>query len=192
MKRGMDKLLAAAALFALSPFMTVIAAAIRFESSGPAMFTQTRIGFNGRPFKIYKFRTMYTCDDGPIVVQAQRNDKRVTHLGGLLRKLSIDEIPQLFNVLHGDMSLVGPRPHALAHDNEYNHLIATYAIRHKMRPGITGWAQVNGYRGETPELGMMEQRIKSDLWYIEYWSLWLDIRILLLTVVRVFKSGNVY
>jgi Undecaprenyl-phosphate glucose phosphotransferase len=188
LKQGMDQFLAAAGLFALIPFITVIAAAIRLESPGSAMFMQTRVGFNGRPFRIYKFRTMNTCDDGPIVVQAQKNDKRVTHLGGLLRKLSIDEIPQLFNVLRGDMSLVGPRPHALAHDNEYNHLIATYAIRHKMKPGITGWAQVNGYRGETADLGMMKQRVQSDLWYIEYWSLWLDIRILLLTVVRVFKS----
>jgi Undecaprenyl-phosphate glucose phosphotransferase len=182
LKRGMDKVLAGAGVFALIPFLAVIAAAIRLESPGPVMFMQTRVGFNGRPFRMCKFRTMYTCEDGPVIIQAQRNDTRVTPFGGLLRKLSIDEIPQLFNVLRGEMSLVGPRPHALAHDNEYNRLIATYAIRHKMRPGITGWAQVNGHRGATPELGMMEQRIQNDLWYIEYWSLWLDVRILLLTV----------
>jgi undecaprenyl-phosphate glucose phosphotransferase len=166
--------------------------AIRLESSGPAMFLQTRIGFNGRPFRIYKFRTMSTCEDGQRIVQATRNDKRITHLGGLLRKLSIDEIPQLLNVLRGEMSLVGPRPHAVAHDNEYDQLIATYAIRHKMKPGITGWAQVNGFRGETPEIRMMKQRVESDILYIEYWSLWLDIRILFLTVIRVLRSDAAY
>jgi putative colanic acid biosynthesis UDP-glucose lipid carrier transferase len=135
---------------------------------------------------------MSTLDDGPVIVQATENDRRVTHLGALLRKLSIDELPQLLNVLRGEMSLVGPRPHALAHDNEYDRLIATYAIRHKMKPGITGWAQVNGFRGETPEIGMMERRVESDLWYVESWSLWLDIRILLLTVVRVLRSDNAF
>jgi Undecaprenyl-phosphate glucose phosphotransferase len=192
LKQGMDRILAAMSLVALIPFFAVISAAIRLESSGPALFLQTRIGFNGRPFKIFKFRTMSTLDDGPVIAQATKNDKRVTHLGRLLRKLSIDEVPQLLNVLRGDMSLVGPRPHALAHDNEYDQLIATYAIRHKMKPGITGWAQVNGFRGETPEIGMMRRRVESDLWYIKYWSLWLDIRILLVTVVRVLKPDNVY
>jgi Undecaprenyl-phosphate glucose phosphotransferase len=191
-KQGMDRILAAMSLIALMPFFAVISAAIRLESPGPAFFLQTRVGFNGRAFRIFKFRTMSTLDNGPVIVQATRNDKRVTHLGKLLRMLSIDEVPQLLNVLRGEMSLVGPRPHALAHDNEYDLLIATYAIRHKMKPGITGWAQVNGFRGETPELGMMKQRVESDLWYIEYWSLWLDIRILLLTVVRVLKTNNVY
>jgi Undecaprenyl-phosphate glucose phosphotransferase len=192
LKRGMDQLLAALGLLLLMPFFAVIMAAIRLESAGPAMFLQMRVGFNGRPFRIYKFRTMCTLDDGPVILQATKNDKRVTRLGGLLRKLSIDEIPQLLNVLRGEMSLVGPRPHALAHDNEYDQLIATYAIRHKMKPGITGWAQVNGLRGETPEILLMKQRVESDIWYTEYWSLWLDIRILLLTIVRVLKSGNAY
>jgi exopolysaccharide biosynthesis polyprenyl glycosylphosphotransferase len=188
----MDRILAAASLVLLLPFLAVITVAIRLESPGPAFFLQTRAGFNGRPFKIYKFRTMSTLDDGPVIVQATENDRRVTHLGALLRKLSIDELPQLLNVLRGEMSLVGPRPHALAHDNEYDRLIATYAIRHKMKPGITGWAQVNGFRGETPEIGMMERRVESDLWYVESWSLWLDIRILLLTVVRVLRSDNAF
>jgi Undecaprenyl-phosphate glucose phosphotransferase len=192
LKQAMDRIFAAMSLVLLMPFFAVITAAIRLESPGPAFFLQTRIGFNGRPFKIFKFRTMSTLDDGPVVVQATRNDKRVTPLGALLRKLSIDEVPQLLNVLRGEMSLVGPRPHALAHDNEYDRLIATYAIRHKMKPGITGWAQVNGFRGETPEIAMMKQRVESDLWYIEYWSLWLDIRILLVTVVRVLKPDNAY
>jgi Undecaprenyl-phosphate glucose phosphotransferase len=192
LKRCMDQLAATIGLFFLMPFIAVIALAIRLESSGPAMFLQTRVGFNGRTFRIYKFRTMSTCEDGPVVVQATRNDRRVTHLGNLLRKLSIDEVPQLLNVLRGEMSLVGPRPHAIAHDNEYDRLIATYAIRHKIKPGITGWAQVNGFRGETPEIGMMKQRVESDIWYIEYWSLWLDIRILLLTMFRVWKSDRAY
>jgi Undecaprenyl-phosphate glucose phosphotransferase len=192
LKRCIDQVGALIGLFVLMPFMGVIALAVRLESPGPAMFLQTRAGFNGRPFRIYKFRTMSTCDDGPLIVQATRNDNRVTHLGSLLRKLSIDEIPQLLNVLRGEMSLVGPRPHALAHDNEYDRLIATYAIRHKMKPGITGWAQINGFRGETPEIRMMEQRVESDILYIEYWSLWLDIRILLLTIVRVLRSDKAY
>ena len=192
LKLAMDRFLASVSLVLLVPFFAVIAAAIRLESRGPAFFLQTRVGFNGRPFKIYKFRTMSSLDDGQVIVQATKDDKRVTHLGQLLRKLSIDEIPQLLNVLRGDMSLVGPRPHALAHDNEYDRLIATYAIRHKMKPGITGWAQVNGFRGETPEIWMMKRRVESDLWYIEYWSLWLDIRILLVTAVRVLKSNNAY
>lgn len=192
LKRAMDQLLSVLGLFILLPAFAVIAAAIRLETPGPAMFLQTRVGFNGRPFRIYKFRTMSAQDDGAVVVQATKNDRRVTRLGGVLRKLSVDEIPQLFNVLRGEMSLVGPRPHALAHDNEYDRQIATYAIRHKIKPGITGWAQVNGFRGETPELGMMKQRVENDIWYIEYWSIWLDIRILLLTIARVLKSDNAY
>ena len=190
LKQGIDRILAATSLVILMPFLAVITAAIRLESPGPALFLQTRVGFNGRTFKIFKFRTMSTLDDGPVIVQATQNDSRITHLGALLRKLSIDELPQLINVLRGDMSLVGPRPHALAHDNEYDRLIATYAIRHKMKPGITGWAQINGCRGETPEIGMMMRRVESDLWYIESWSPWLDIRIMLLTVIRVLQSEN--
>jgi Undecaprenyl-phosphate glucose phosphotransferase len=192
MKQVIDSVLATVSLIALMPFFVVISAAIRLESPGPAMFLQKRVGFNGRAFKIFKFRTMSTLDDGPVIVQATKNDKRVTNLGRLLRKLSIDELPQLLNVLRGEMSLVGPRPHAVAHDNEYDRLIATYAVRHKMKPGITGWAQVNGFRGETPEIGMMKRRVESDIWYIEYWSVWLDIRILLLTVVRVLRPASAY
>ena len=190
LKRAMDQVLAVLGLIVLFPLLVIVAIAVRLESPGPALFLQTRVGFNGRPFKIYKFRTMTTQDDGAVIRQATRNDARVTRLGALLRRFSIDEIPQLINVVRGDMSLVGPRPHALAHDNEYDDLIATYAIRHKIKPGITGWAQVNGCRGETPEIGMMKQRVENDIWYIEYWSLWLDIRILLLTIVRMAKSDD--
>jgi Undecaprenyl-phosphate glucose phosphotransferase len=191
-KRIIDEVLAIVALILLLPLLIIVAVAIRLESPGPVLFRQTRMGFNGRPFRIYKFRTMSTLDDGPVIVQARTVDDRVTGLGRLLRRLSIDELPQLLNVLRGDMSLVGPRPHALAHDNEYGRLIDSYALRHKMLPGITGWAQVNGYRGETRNLRMMEQRVESDIWYIEYWSFWLDIRILLLTIVRVLRSPNAY
>ena len=192
LKQVLDRCLAGACLFLLMPLFAVTALAIRLELSGPAFFLQVRVGFNGRPFRIFKFRTMSTMDDGPVVRQAQRNDLRVTRLGRLLRKLSIDELPQLFNVLRGEMSLVGPRPHALAHDDEYDRLIASYAMRRKMQPGITGWAQVNGCRGETPEVGTMQRRVDHDLWYIEYWSFWLDIRILLVTVAQLLRPRNVY
>jgi Undecaprenyl-phosphate glucose phosphotransferase len=191
-KRIIDQVLALIALVVLFPLLIIVAAAIRLESAGPALFRQTRMGFNGRPFRIYKFRTMSTSEDGPVIMQARKADDRVTRLGRLLRRLSIDELPQLVNVLCGDMSLVGPRPHAIAHDNEYSRLIGTYAQRHKMLPGITGWAQVNGFRGETRDLHTMEQRVESDIWYVEYWSLWLDLRIIFLTIFRVLKSDNAY
>jgi Undecaprenyl-phosphate glucose phosphotransferase len=191
-KQAIDRSLAAAFLFLLFPLFGIVALAIRLESPGPAFFLQARVGFNGRRFRIFKFRTMSTLDDGPVVQQAQRNDKRVTGLGRLLRKLSIDELPQLLNVLRGEMSLVGPRPHALAHDDAYDRLIASYAMRRKVKPGITGWAQVNGCRGETPDLDAMERRIDHDLWYIEYWSIWLDLRILLMTAVQVVWPKDVY
>jgi Undecaprenyl-phosphate glucose phosphotransferase len=192
LKRILDQCLAGAALFLLMPLLLLTALAIRLESPGPALFLQVRVGFNGRRFRIFKFRTMATMDDGPVIRQAHRNDQRVTRLGRLLRKLSIDELPQLLNVLRGEMSLVGPRPHALAHDNEYSRLISSYAMRRKMKPGITGWAQVNGCRGETPDVGTMQRRVDHDLWYIESWSFWLDIRILMKTVIQVLRSRDVY
>jgi Undecaprenyl-phosphate glucose phosphotransferase len=191
-KRILDQVLAVIAGVLFLPSLIIVAVAIRLDSPGPILFRQTRMGFNGRPFRIYKFRTMSALDDGALVVQAKKDDARVTRLGRLLRRLSIDEIPQLLNVLRGEMSLVGPRPHAIAHDNEYSRLIDTYALRHRMLPGITGWSQINGFRGETRSLRMMEQRVEKDIWYIEYWSLWLDIRILFLTMFRVLKSPNAY
>jgi len=192
LKQLIDQVLAAVGLIILLPVFVIVSVAIWWESPGKPLFLQNRMGFNGKPFKIYKFRTMRASDNGAVVMQATRNDARVTPIGALLRKLSLDEVPQLINVLRGEMSLVGPRPHALAHDSEYAQRIATYALRHKIKPGITGWAQVNGFRGETPQLEMMQQRVESDLWYIDSWSLWLDIRILALTVVRVLKTDNVY
>jgi putative colanic acid biosynthesis UDP-glucose lipid carrier transferase len=153
---------------------------------------QMRIGFNGRPFRICKFRTMATLEDGPVVRQASRNDERVTRVGRVLRRLSLDELPQLMNVLRGEMSLVGPRPHALAHDHKYKKLIACYVMRQKMKPGITGLAQIRGCRGETPNVDMMKRRVENDLQYIDSWSLWLDVRILALTLPHVLTSPQAY
>ena len=181
-KRAIDLLIASAAIIMLAPMMIMVGVLIKMEGGGPVFFRQTRIGFNGRPFKMCKFRTMSVLEDGPVIQQATKNDPRVTRLGGLLRRTSIDELPQFFNVLLGDMSVIGPRPHASAHNSEYENIIAKYAHRYHVKPGLTGWAQVNGWRGETQTVDLMEKRVEFDLWYIENWSLWLDIRILLRTL----------
>ncbi|MGY4485817.1 Undecaprenyl-phosphate glucose phosphotransferase [Bradyrhizobium sp. LM3.2] len=186
LKRMLDLAGTSLALLVFAPVMLVTAILIKATSKGPVFFRQTRNGFNGRAFKIFKFRTMGVLEDGPKIVQASRNDPRVTSIGKWLRKTSIDELPQLFNVLKGDMSLVGPRPHAAAHNTEYEQIIGNYAFRHHVKPGITGWAQVNGYRGETRALEMMEKRVEYDLWYINNWSLWLELRIILQTATRGF------
>jgi len=177
-KRACDIVLAALALVILSPLMAMSALAVRLDSPGPVIFRQRRAGFDGATFAIYKFRTMRVMEDGPQVAQTRRNDPRVTRVGRLLRQSSIDELPQLFNVLKGDMAVVGPRPHALAHDDEYRGAIASYAFRHHVKPGITGWAQVNGQRGETKRVEDMARRVDLDLWYIDNWSFTLDLRIL--------------
>jgi len=182
-KRCFDVIGATAVLLLLSPLMLLTALLIKLDSRGPALFFQTRNGFNGRAFRIVKFRTMHVLEDGNEIRQATRADPRVTRLGRWLRRANIDELPQLFNVLHGDMALVGPRPHAVAHNNEYDKVIANYALRNHVKPGITGWAQVNGYRGETPTADLMNQRVERDLWYINNWSIWLDIRILFRTLM---------
>ena len=171
-----------------APLLAIAAIAIRRDSPGPVIFQQRRNGFNGIPFVIFKFRTMTVLEDGPTVTQARPGDPRVTRVGKLLRRSSIDELPQLFNVLKGEMSLVGPRPHALAHDMEYQVLIDSYAFRYKVRPGITGWAQVKGLRGETRQLEQMAERIRLDLWYINHWSLRLDLYILLKTCLEVIRN----
>lgn len=191
-KRGFDVVLSFLGLLALSPIFLLVGCAIKLDTPGPMLFRQRRAGFGGRVFTIYKFRSMSTLDDGAVVKQATRNDKRVTRVGWWLRKTSVDELPQLLNVLKGDMSLVGPRPHALSHDNEYDKLIATYALRQHMKPGITGWAQANGFRGETSSLSMMEARVEHDIWYIGHWSLKLDIKAIALTVLQIIKPKNVY
>jgi Undecaprenyl-phosphate glucose phosphotransferase len=182
-KRFFDLIGAAAMLLLLSPLMLITALLIKLDSPGPIFFFQTRNGFNGHKFKIVKFRTMYVLEDGDHIRQATRADPRVTPLGRWLRRVNIDELPQVLNVLKGDMSLVGPRPHAVAHNSEFENLVANYAFRQHVKPGITGWAQVNGYRGETPTPDLMAQRVEFDLWYIRNWSMWLDLRILFRTLI---------
>jgi len=191
-KRLLDVTVAAASLVLLVPLLSATAVAIKLESRGPVIFRQRRHGFNGQPFAIYKLRTMKVQEDGAAVVQATEKDPRVTRVGRFLRATSIDELPQLLNVLQGDMSLVGPRPHALIHDYEYGRMIANYAFRHHVKPGITGWAQVQGYRGGTPRLELMERRIALDLWYIDNWSLTLDLRIMLRTFFELIRPRNAY
>ncbi len=172
--------------------MIVIGMAVKLTSPGPAIFKQRRYGLNGEVVDVWKFRTMSVCEDGVDVLQAKKSDPRITTLGKFLRKTSLDEFPQLINVLQGRMSLVGPRPHAVIHNEEYRKLIHGYMLRHKVKPGITGWAQVNGWRGETNTLDKMERRIEYDLEYIRNWSLWLDLKIIWLTVFRGFIGKNVY
>jgi len=182
-KYVLDGVLAALGLFLLSPLLVLVALAIRLDSNGPALFKQIRTGLNGKPFRIYKFRTMTVQEDGAVIQQATPGDPRVTRIGGILRRTSLDELPQLLNVIRGEMSLVGPRPHALAHDAYYGREIPSYAGRFAVKPGITGWAQVNGSRGETPTVADMQRRIDLDLWYVQNWSLALDLEILAQTVV---------
>ncbi|MDM7948624.1 undecaprenyl-phosphate glucose phosphotransferase [Hydrogenophaga sp.] len=187
-KRGSDIALSALILLGLLPLLVVIGLAIRMTSPGPAIFKQRRYGQDGQEIVVYKFRSMTVAEDGLKVHQVQRNDKRVTRIGALLRKTSLDELPQFFNVLQGRMSIVGPRPHAVAHNELYRKLIKGYMVRHKVRPGITGWAQVNGYRGETDTLDKMQGRIDFDLDYLRNWSLKLDLLIILKTIRLVFKD----
>ena len=186
-KRALDILGAGCAIMLLLPVFLITAAAIKLDSTGPIIFRQRRNGFNQDQFVIYKFRTMTVMEDDEKVIQARRGDKRVTRVGQFLRRSSIDELPQLFNVLKGDMSMVGPRPHALAHDREYSTLIGDYYRRHHVKPGITGWAQVHGFRGETAQTEQMRKRIDLDVWYINNWSLLTDIRILVRTCFTVMK-----
>ena len=191
-KRCIDLLIAGVALTALMPLLAIVAVAIKLDSRGPILFRQKRCGFNGRCFPIRKFRTMSVLEDGPSIVQAQFADKRVTHLGTWLRRTSIDELPQLVNVLEGSMSLVGPRPHAVAHDNQFDKIVRNYAFRRRVKPGLTGWAQVNGCRGPTPTAASIERRIKYDLWYIDNWRLRLDFAILLQTPIVILRGDNAY
>jgi len=191
-KRLFDLALASLGLLTLLPVLLLAALAIRIDSRGPIFFRQWRGGHNGRRFQILKFRTMTCMEDGENVCQAQRGDARVTRIGRLLRKTSIDELPQLINVLRGDMSMVGPRPHALVHDEIYSALISGYSERQRVRPGITGWAQVNGCRGETREVAAMEKRVGRDLEYIRHWSLRLDLIIIMKTVNELLHPSNAY
>ena len=181
-KRALDIVLATVGLIALAPLFLIVAALIKLGSPGPVFFLQRRYGFNQQPFRIIKFRTMTALDDGDVVQQAKRQDPRITWIGRFLRRTNLDELPQLVNVLKGDMSLVGPRPHALSHNREFENKISLYARRHNVSPGMTGWAQVNGLRGETDTDDKMRRRVDCDLYYIDNWSMWFDLRILLLTV----------
>jgi Undecaprenyl-phosphate glucose phosphotransferase len=191
-KRAVDIAGAAAGLALLLPLLFIIAILIKLDSRGPILFRQQRCGFNGRPFSILKFRTMTVLEDGPTVLQAAQGDTRVTRIGRLLRRTSIDELPQLLNVVQGTMSLVGPRPHAIAHDSHFDKLVGNYAFRHHVKPGLTGWAQIHGYRGPTPTLAEIRKRVECDLWYIDNWTWRLDLRILFLTVVEVLRARNAY
>ena len=182
-KRCLDIGLASIALLMLAPLLIISAILIKLDSEGSIIFRQSRRGFNGKPFEIWKFRSMSVAENGHTVTQATKQDRRVTRVGRFLRKTSIDELPQLWNVLRGEMSLVGPRPHAVAHDNYYDQVISKYVYRHHMKPGLTGWAQVNGFRGETPTIDLMEKRVEYDVWYVSNWSIWLDMRIIIRTAM---------
>ncbi len=191
-KRTLDIVISATLLVLLLPLLVVVAALIKLDSPGPALFVQTRLGFNGRPFPIFKFRSMRVMEDGPLIRQATIGDARVTRVGKWIRSSSIDELPQLWNVLRGEMSLVGPRPHATAHDIHFDAKVANYALRQHLKPGLTGWAQINGSRGETPTLESIETRLRYDLWYISNASVLLDLKILALTAIRFRDIENVY
>lgn len=191
-KQAFDFVAAAVILTLISPLMVAIAIAVKATSPGPVLFRQHRYGLDGERILVYKFRSMTVCENGDRITQAQANDRRVTPLGAFLRRSSLDELPQFINVLQGRMSIVGPRPHAVAHNETYRKLIKGYMVRHKVRPGITGWAQVNGCRGETETLDKMKRRIDYDLEYLRHWSFGLDLRIILRTVGLMHKDPNAY
>jgi putative colanic acid biosynthesis UDP-glucose lipid carrier transferase len=191
-KLALDYVVGSVSLLLFAPVMLAIAVAIRLESSGPVLFRQRRHGYNHRLIDVYKFRTMTVGENGDHVVQAHKDDARVTRVGKFLRRTSLDELPQLFNVLKGEMSLVGPRPHAVAHNHHYRERLERYANRHCVKPGMTGWAQVKGFRGPTEDPEKMRKRVEMDLYYIENWSLWLDIKILALTPLVGFVHRNAF
>ncbi|MCR5879523.1 sugar transferase [Phenylobacterium sp. J367] len=191
-KRAFDILAALASLWLMLPLMIVIAVAIKLQDGGPVLFRQRRTGLGGHPFVIYKFRSMFVAEDTLDINQATRGDLRVTPVGRLLRALSLDELPQLFNVLKGEMSLVGPRPHALGHDQQWGATIASYSDRFRTRPGLTGYAQVCGWRGEVQDLEQIRSRIAADNFYIENWSLKLEAVILARTVKLLFRDPQAY
>jgi putative colanic acid biosynthesis UDP-glucose lipid carrier transferase len=191
-KRVLDLALAIPALLVLSPLLLVLAIAVSLESKGPAFFRQTRLGIHGAPFQILKFRTMTVLENGPVIKQAEIGDARVTRIGGWMRRLSIDELPQLINVIAGDMSLTGPRPHAMAHDRFYGHEISGYDLRQTVKPGISGWAQVHGHRGATVTVSRMRERLAYDVWYARNATFALDLLIISRTLLEVFRQRNAY
>lgn len=188
-----DRVFALLALIALSPLLLIIAIAVKFSSRGPVLFTQKRKGANGKVFSIYKFRSMRVHSEAiGVVKQATRNDSRVTRIGAFLRRTSLDELPQFFNVLRGEMSVVGPRPHAIEHDKLYQDIVDGYIHRYRIKPGITGWAQINGFRGETDRIEKMQGRVALDLYYLSNWSFWLDMRIVFATIFKGLVHRNAY
>jgi putative colanic acid biosynthesis UDP-glucose lipid carrier transferase len=189
-KRLLDITVSLTLIILLLPVLAGVTLAVAAETRGPVLFCQRRTGRDGRIFAMFKFRSMRVMENGADVVQATQNDPRVTRVGRVLRATSLDELPQLFNVLTGEMSLVGPRPHAVAHDEYYGARIANYAVRQKAKPGMTGWAQVNGARGETPELRHMQARVDLDAWYVEHHNVLLDLKILAQTPLEVLKRRN--
>jgi putative colanic acid biosynthesis UDP-glucose lipid carrier transferase len=191
-KRLEDLILASAIMTLITIPMLVIAVWIKCTSKGPIIFKQDRYGLNGRKIRMWKFRSMTVTENDAVVTQAKKGDTRITKVGAFLRRTSLDELPQFINVLKGDMSVIGPRPHAVTHNEEYRKIVDFYMLRHKVKPGITGWAQVNGARGETDTLDKMKTRIEYDLEYIRNWSLWLDFRIVILTVFKSFNDKNAY
>ncbi len=191
-KRVEDIILASFILILISPLLFVLALAVKLTSKGPVIFKQRRYGIDGKPIAVWKFRSMTVTEDDDQVTQATKDDSRLTPIGAFIRGTSLDELPQFINVLVGDMSIVGPRPHAIAHNEQYRKLILGYMLRHKVKPGITGLAQVNGWRGETDTLDKMEKRIEYDLEYIRSWSLWLDLKIVFFTIFKGFINRNAY
>lgn len=192
LKRFEDIVLSLIILSVIAIPMLFIALGIKLTSKGPVIFKQNRYGLNGKPIEVWKFRSMTVMENSDKVVQATKNDARITPFGGFLRRTSLDELPQFLNVLMGSMSIIGPRPHAVSHNEEYRKIVDYYMLRHKVKPGITGWAQVNGCRGETDTLEKMEQRIEYDLQYIRNWSLWMDFKIFIFTLTRAFTDKNAY
>jgi putative colanic acid biosynthesis UDP-glucose lipid carrier transferase len=191
-KRLEDIVLSSLILMLIAVPMIAIALAVKLTSKGPAIFKQIRYGEDGKPIEVWKFRSMTVMENGDDFVQATKGDMRITRVGEFIRKTSLDELPQFINVLQGRMSIVGPRPHAVAHNEEFRGVIKGYMRRHKIKPGITGWAQINGWRGETDTLEKMEKRVECDIQYLKHWSLWLDLKIIFLTVFKGFVNKNAY
>lgn len=188
-----DRTLSLLILLLISPLLLALAIGVKLSSSGPVFFRQQRNGWNGKPIHVLKFRSMVVHQEAAgTVTQASKQDVRITSFGAFLRRTSLDELPQFWNVLTGEMSIVGPRPHAVAHNDQYKVLVDDYMLRHRVKPGITGWAQVSGYRGETDTLDKMQKRVEYDLYYIEHWSLWLDLKIIVMTVFKGFVNKNAY
>ncbi|MFH4619245.1 undecaprenyl-phosphate glucose phosphotransferase [Vibrio furnissii] len=191
-KRIEDIMIGSMIALLISPVLIAVAVGVKLSSPGPVLFKQDRYGLGGKKIKVWKFRSMKVMENDAVVTQATKNDPRVTKFGAFIRRTSLDELPQFLNVLQGSMSIVGPRPHAVAHNEQYRKIVDNYMIRHKIKPGITGWAQINGYRGETETVDKMEKRVRYDIQYMQNWSLWLDIKIIFLTVFKGFVSETAY